>query len=148
MIEHRVLQHSSTNRILVVEDDESVGELLTMLLEGEGYQVTLVRTAHAALDAIQSDVCECAVMVRIASAEPRPALVLLDLLLPGMSGEDLIQQLATQDPSPPIIVLSAKRDDALLAAATMQGVRGVLAKPFLVDELLDQIRTVLTSTAA
>ncbi len=92
--------------------------------------------------------CERAVTVRIIPAEPRPALVLLDLLLPGMSGEDLIQQLAAQDTSPPIIVLSAKRDDALHAAATMQGVRGVLAKPFMVDELLDQIRTVLASTAA
>ncbi len=148
MNEHQLLQHSSTDRILVVEDDESVGELLTMLLEGEGYQVTLVRTARAALDAIQSAVCECVVTVHIAPAEPRPALVLLDLLLPGMSGEDLIQQLATQATSPPIIVLSAKRDDALHAAATMHGVRGVLAKPFMVDELLDQIRTVLTSTAA
>lgn len=148
MTEHQLLQHSSADRILVVEDDESVGELLTMLLEGEGYRVTLVRTAYAALDAIQSTVRQRPVARRFVPAEPQHALVLLDLLLPGMSGEDLIQQLATHALVPPIIVLSAKRDDALHAAATMQGVRCVLAKPFMVDELLDQIRTVLTSTAA
>jgi len=143
MTEHQLLQHSSANRILVVEDDESVGELLTMLLEGEGYQVTLVRTAHAALNAIQCAMYQPPIAVQVVPAKPQHALVLLDLLLPGMSGEDLIQQLATHDPVPPIIVLSAKRDDALNAAATMQGVRCVLAKPFVVDELLDQIRTVL-----
>jgi DNA-binding response OmpR family regulator len=147
MTEHQWLQHGSADRILVVEDDESVGELLTMLLEGEGYQVTLVRTACAALDAMQCTTCQRAAMRRAPDAPP-PALVLLDLLLPGMSGEDLIQRLATYDTVPPIIVLSAKRDDALQAAATMQGVRCVLAKPFMVDELLDQIRTVLTSTVA
>lgn len=133
----------SATHILVVEDDDAVGDMLTMLLEGEGYDVTLVRTAQAALPMLLPVVIECGAPPAVSlTAAPRPAVVLLDLHLPDMSGEELIEHVAIHD-IPPIIVLSAKSDQALEAATTMQHVRRVLAKPFPVDDLLDQIRTVL-----
>jgi two-component system response regulator MtrA len=137
------LAPGSATHILVVEDDDAVGDMLTMLLEGEGYDVTLVRTAQAALHMLLPVQIECGASHHVSVAtEPRPAMVLLDLHLPDMSGEELIEHVAIHD-IPPIIVLSAKPDYALEAATALQHVRRVLAKPFPVDDLLDQIRTVL-----
>ena len=134
-------------RILVVEDDEAVGDMLTMLLEMEGYRVTLVQNATAALNvllpnAASSDKQE--IMPATLAADTRPAVVLLDLQLPGMSGECMIEQLHAVAPhAPPIIVLSAKREQVLEAVAAMHGVATVLPKPFPVDDLLSTISNVL-----
>lgn len=142
MLKNQLTLGSATH-ILVVEDDDAVGDMLTMLLEGEGYVVTLVRTAQAALPMLLPIEIACgAPPARAVAAASRPAVVLLDLHLPDMSGEELIEHIAIHD-VPPIIVLSAKPDQALEAATAMQHVRRVLAKPFPVDDLLDQIRTVL-----
>jgi DNA-binding response OmpR family regulator len=137
------LAPGSATHILVVEDDAAVGDMLTMLLEGEGYDVTLVQTAQAALHMLLPVAIQCGTSPPVAvTATPRPAMVLLDLHLPDMSGEELIEHIAIHD-IPPIIVLSAKPDQALEAANAMQHVRRVLAKPFPVDDLLDQISSVL-----
>ncbi len=137
------LAPGSATHILVVEDDDAVGDMLTMLLEGEGYDVTLVQTAQAALHMLLPVAIQSGTLPPTSvTAAPRPAMVLLDLHLPDMSGEELIEHIAIHD-IPPIIVLSAKPDQALEAANAMQHVRRVLAKPFPVDDLLDQISSVL-----
>lgn len=137
---------TKSNRILIVEDDQSVGEMLTMLLEAEGYEVVLVHTAPAAMNILMQDhaVLSNGSSMALASGDTLPAMVLLDLQLPGMSGEDLIKQLGQmRQASPPIIVLSAKRQAALDEAATMKGVAAVIAKPFPIEELLDRISVVM-----
>jgi two-component system KDP operon response regulator KdpE len=149
MSERELVQPSHRERILVVEDDEAVGEMLTMLLEMEGYHVQLVQTAVAALQVLLpsdevSEACGMNAPHMLHSAAPRPAVVLLDLQLPGMSGEDMIQQLRTVPvATPPIIVLSARRQAALEEVAALDGVVAVVPKPFPVEELLESISMVL-----
>ncbi len=136
-----------SNRILVVEDDQAVGDMLSMLLEAEGYDVMLVHTAPEALSVLlpkHGVSCNGSSMASSRTCESLPAIVLLDLQLPGMSGEAMIQQLSQlPKAAPPIIVLSAKRQAALEEAAAMKGVAAVLAKPFPIEELLDHIAVVL-----
>ena len=137
---------STPQQILIVEDDQAIAEMLTMLLEIEGYTTTVVRTGQDALAELvpgspASNNHAGAAMQRTASY----AVVLLDLQLPGMSGEDVITQLAsTGQTMPPIIVVSAKRDQALDAAAAMPGVTAVLPKPFNIEELLEHITAATT----
>lgn len=154
MSKHQPTCPPGTTHILVVEDDKAVGEMLTLLLEAEGYRVTLVPTAHAALDMLlPATLPHCnghsTAGALPSSVQSQPAMVLLDLQLPGMSGEEMIEHLSKIPRRiPPIIVLSAKRQAALELAATMPGVAAVIAKPFPIDALLDNISTVLQQQIA
>jgi DNA-binding response OmpR family regulator len=148
MTEHEQEHTTVQQHVLVIEDDNAVAEMLLMLLEMEGYQASWVQTAPAALrkllPASAWSTPDAASTCAAKEAEPRPDVVLLDLQLPGMSGEDLIAQLSDGAHAvPPIIVLSAKREQALEAAASMYGVTSVLPKPFPVDALLASISAAL-----
>ncbi len=108
----------TTTRILVAEDEHELASLVRALLEDLGYEATLVEDGQAALDAI---------------AQERPSLLITDLAMPRMSGEELIAQLQqTEHRDLPIIVLSA-RPDAATRIAPFPGVR-LLMKPFDIDE--------------
>ena len=78
-------------RVLIVEDDGAVGELLQIFVRGLGHETELVSSAEAALQRLRA---------------PRPDLVLLDLRLPGMSGLDFLQLRPVQDSRVPIVVIS------------------------------------------
>lgn len=136
---------SNGKQILIVEDDRAIAEMLSMLLELEGYTPTIVTSGPDALAQLMPST-RASNGHAASAAEHRSghAVVLLDLQLPGMSGEDLIEQLATTDQAPPIIVLSAKREQDLEAVAAMPGVTAVLAKPFDIEELLQHITAVTT----
>jgi CheY-like chemotaxis protein len=113
----------SAGRILIVEDDLSIQEFMTMALEDEGYQVTSASNGAIALDLVQSF---------------EPHLILVDMLMPVMDGRAFIEA-CYKLPSPHvhIIALSASRN--LQGVMKMPGVDGFLAKPFNLDELLDSV---------
>ncbi|NNL64887.1 MAG: sigma-54-dependent Fis family transcriptional regulator [Myxococcales bacterium] len=112
-------------RVLVVDDEPSVQESLRMLLKGE-CDVDVAGDAEAAL-------------ARIAAAPPD--LILLDLVMPGRSGLDLLAELP--EPVPPVIVLTATRTVATAVEAMKRGAADFVTKPFEIDPLRIKIRQLL-----
>ncbi len=109
--------------VLVVDDDPDILDAICDILESEGYRVSRARHGAEALQRVDSE---------------RPAIILLDLMLPVMDGLTFAQQLheRPQDRSIPIVVISAEGNPQKAAAV---GAQGYLAKPFDIDALLAQV---------
>ena len=105
---------------MVIDDDESIGNMEQELLEREGY---LVQRAYSGTEAL------------LLLQQKRPDLILLDLMLPGMSGEKLLSMIREI----PIIVVSAKTDADSKANLLLGGAVDYLTKPFDAKELLARI---------
>ena len=118
--------------ILVVDDEPAILDMIAELLGFEGYQVVTTSQGSVALAWAQAD---------------PPALILLDLMMPGMSGWQIIAALkaAPQTRAIPIVVLSARRD--LPAIAQDLGIVTFLTKPFDIDELIGIVRHYADSSA-
>ncbi len=114
-------------RILVVEDEESFWDPLSYLLKKEGYDVTVAETGPAALEAFD----------RVGSD-----LVLLDLMLPGLSGIDVCRALRTRS-SVPVIMLTAKDSEIDKVVGLELGADDYVTKPYSSRELLARIKAVL-----
>jgi len=117
----------SAARILVVDDDPALRRTLRANLIARGYDVLAVETGEDALVAVATQV---------------PALVILDLMLPGLSGLDVCQALRAQS-AVPILVLSARGEGATKVRALDLGADDYLTKPFGIDELLARVRAQL-----
>jgi DNA-binding response OmpR family regulator len=115
--------------ILVVEDDARVGDFLMRGLKAEGYRVELARTGPEGL-----------AMAR--SAEPG-ALLLLDLMLPGLSGLELCQTLRAEGHHMPMLMLSALNNTEDKVNGLRLGADDYLTKPFAFEELLARIEALL-----
>ena len=113
--------------ILVVEDDPAVRNLIVAALEAHGLRHMAVETAHAAIAAASSQA---------------PSIVLLDLGLPDMDGVKVVESVRAWS-GMPIIVVSARSEDADKIRALDAGADDYLTKPFSVEELLARIRTTL-----
>lgn len=140
-------QRHTDQHILLVEDDASVAEMVVLLLEGEGYCVTLASNAYDALHLLApAQYTATAHWSQPLQGDDgiHPALIVLDLQLPGMGGVEFIRQ-ATEAMSvlPPVIVLSAKHPVTVEAEATQVGAVGVLHKPFQIEALLELVERVL-----
>ncbi len=112
-------------KVLVVEDDPSVRGLLNTLLSAEGYDVVTASDGLAGL-------------VKVASA--RPALVLLDLMMPDLGGVRVLEELR-EDPElrgTPVLVVTGKVD-AVPGMRDLLGEDNVFVKPFAVAELLARV---------
>lgn len=116
------------NRILVVDDDRDLCDLLQRYLSEQGFVVTGARDA-AAMDA------------SLASATPD--LVILDLMLPGEDGLSIARRLRASHPALPILMLSARGDEVDRIVGLEVGADDYLPKPFNPRELLARIRAVL-----
>jgi len=112
-------------RVLAVDDDEDYREGLTYLLDDLGYSVTAAADGREALQSLKDD--------------PRPDVILVDLRMPGMNGEEFLEEQARDADlaSIPFVVVSGARDVEEKARAL--GAAGVLAKPFGLRSLLDSI---------
>ena len=106
--------------IMIIGDDESIGNMEQELLEWEGY---LVQRAYSGTEAL------------LLLQQKRPDLILLDLMLPGMSGEKLLSMIREI----PIIVVSAKTDADSKVNLLLGGAVDYLTKPFDTKELLARI---------
>ena len=122
----------SRPRVLVVEDDDTIGRHLQTGLRGNGYAPTWSRTGSAALtEATQSSY----------------DVLLLDLGLPDMDGLDVARDLRTRRPDLLIIVLTARTDDIDVIAGLDAGADDYLAKPFSLSVLLARLRAHLRRRA-
>ncbi len=120
---------SEAARVLVVDDDPEIREVVTWLLEDEGLAVETAADGQRALD--------CA-------TRQRPALMVLDMGLPIISGEEVAIRLrAHYGEPPPIIVVSA--DGRAAEKAARIGARAYLHKPFDIDELVRLVHGMLRS---
>jgi two-component system alkaline phosphatase synthesis response regulator PhoP len=115
-------------RLLVVEDDPTLRQALTFNLTREGYEVTSAADGEAALEAARSE---------------RLDLVLLDVMLPGMSGVGVLRVLRREGVTTPVIILSAKGDEIDRVVGLKVGADDYVAKPFSRPELLARIEAVL-----
>ena len=120
----------SAARILIVEDEPQLRGLLRLYLERAGYAVDDAGDGEAALSAFRARVAD---------------LVILDLMLPGMQGETLLEALR-EDSDVPILITSAKRSDAERIAGLRLGADDYLAKPFNPHELTARVAAILRRT--
>ena len=114
--------------MVVVEDDTAIAEGLALNLELLGYRSEMIGDGEAALARVQ---------------EGRPDLVLLDISLPKRSGLWVLEQLRQQENHVPVIVLSARQDEADKVAALSLGADDYITKPFALAELFARVAAVL-----
>lgn len=114
--------------VLVVEDDPTLRLGLTKALRSDGYRVVTAPTGTEGLDA--------------ALAEP-PDLVILDVMLPGMNGYEVLEALRARDAEVPIIMLTAKAEEEDRVRGLKGGADDYVAKPFGVAELLARVQAAL-----
>jgi two-component system phosphate regulon response regulator PhoB len=122
------------SRVLVVEDEAAIAELIALNLRHSGYEVVLAETADAAQSAVDRVL---------------PDLVLLDWMLPGQTGLQLARRWRSQARTRelPIIMLTARNEEADKIAGLDSGADDYLTKPFSPKELLARIRAVLRRRA-
>jgi len=123
------------HNILIVEDDADIAESLQYNLKRENFRVTVAESAEKGL--------------RIALDEKQtPSLVLLDLMLPGMSGMEFARRLRREQytESTPIIMLTARAAEADKVAGLETGADDYIVKPFSVKEVIARVRAVLRRT--
>ena len=117
-------------RILVVEDEESLADSVRYNLEREGYTVSVAPDGRRALERFRTD---------------PPALVILDLMLPEVSGLDVCRTIRTES-DVPIIMVTAKDSEADKVAGLELGADDYVTKPFSMRELVSRVRANLRRT--
>ncbi|WP_127783819.1 MtrAB system response regulator MtrA [Rhodococcus sp. X156] len=118
-------------RILVVDDDAALAEMLTIVLQGEGMDAAVVGDGSKAMAAVR---------------EFKPDLVLLDLMLPGMNGIDVCRVIRAES-GVPIVMLTAKTDTVDVVLGLESGADDYVMKPFKAKELIARLRARLRRTA-
>ena len=113
-------------RILVVDDDEKICQILTLYLKSKGYEVATCRNGANALAAFE---------------ENKPDLVILDIMLPGMDGWEILEKLRMIS-NVPVIMLTAKGDTSDRVQGLNHGADDYIVKPFDSKELVARIRAV------
>ena len=124
----------SRTKIVVIEDEPDIQEIITYNLKREGYQVTAVSRGDEGLTVVRNQA---------------PSLVILDLMLPGMDGLSVCQQLRA-DPltkDTPIVIVSAKEEESDVVIGLGLGADDYVPKPFSPRELLARVKAVLRRAA-
>jgi two-component system, OmpR family, response regulator len=120
-------------RLLVVEDDANIVELLAASLRFAGFEVATARDGHEAL--------------RVAR-EFRPDLMVLDVMMPGIDGFEVVRRMGADGNRCPVVFLTARDSVADKITGLTVGGDDYVAKPFSLDEVIARIRAVLRRSAA
>lgn len=118
------------HRVLVVDDDLALAEMLGIVLSGEGFDVTHVANGNAALAAFR---------------DAKPDLVLLDVMLPGIDGVEVCRRLRAES-GVPIVMLSARGDTTDVVSGLEAGADDYIVKPFKPAELVARMKVRLRRT--
>jgi putative two-component system response regulator len=117
-------------KVLVIDDQPAMIELLSRLLTRQGYTVSSAADGHAGLEAVSSE---------------GPDVILLDVSMPGLSGLEVCRRLKSDTGTrfTPVVLVTGHHDPQLLTEAADAGADDVLAKPVAVDELLARVRALV-----
>lgn len=117
-------------RVLVIDDDEGIRQLMRFILEAEGYSVADAEGAPEGLQALEGDA---------------PDLVLLDLSMPGMDGWKFLDELRQRGlrERTRVIIVSARADKASTERGHREGALGYITKPFSMEVLVDGVKAAL-----
>lgn len=119
---------TSAVKVLVVDDEPAIRRLLRVGLSTEGYAIREAETAREAIAMV---------------AQERPDLIILDLGLPDMSGQELLRLWRTEALALPIVILSSRTDEAGIVDALENGADDYVTKPFGMKELAARLRVAL-----
>ncbi len=116
--------------ILVIYDDprSQSAERVRRILEPAGYDVIAAASGHKAMNVLRTG---------------KPALVVLDICMPGRSGQDLCRQIRRESKNVPLLVLSAIRDVAAVVLLLELGADGYITEPFSACEFLARVRVAM-----
>src|SRR5258708_38005178 len=119
---------TETHRVLVVDDEPNIVDVISMALRYQGFEVAEAGTGAEALSQVRAF---------------RPHLVLLDVMLPDMEGFDVAERLGSQRTDVPIIFLTARDSTEDKVRGLTTGGDDYVTKPFSLEELVARIRTIL-----
>ena len=114
----------TNGRVLVVDDDPSLAEMLSIILQGEGMEVTVCSAGDLAIRAF---------------LESKPDIVLLDVMLPGIDGVEVCRQIRAES-TVPIVMLTARTDTVDVVLGLESGADDYITKPFKPQELVARVR--------
>lgn len=121
---------SGPKRVLIVDDDAAIIEVVECALRDRGYEVLIARDGEEALKRAERDA---------------PDLILLDLVMPKRSGLTVLERLKRDRPgTPPIIMLTARDEERHRAFAKSLGVSAYLNKPFDIDTLMQTVEELIS----
>ena len=112
------------SKILIVDDDPGILGMLQLMLRLEGYDTLVCGEPRLVVETMASE---------------KPDIVLLDALMPGFDGIQVLEAVKARALSIPVILVTGNANEAYLKMAMQAGARGVLAKPFVKEELLSQL---------
>ena len=122
---HGAQSRAPAGRVLLIDDEQRILNFVRRGLEAEGLEVDEARSGHEGL--------------ALALARPYD-LVILDLLMPGIDGHEVLRRLLERRPEQQVLVLSALNDTASKVQSLERGAEDYLAKPFSMEELLARVR--------
>ncbi len=117
-----------TDQILIVDDQPEILSILRRMLEGSGYEVTLVANGQEAIRELR---------------EKEYSLVISDILMPALDGLELIIYLRKEKPDVKIIAMSGTANQLYLQSARKLGASEILEKPFTMDKVISTVSEVL-----
>ena len=124
----------TATRVLVADDDADIRELVEFKLTQNGYAVEAVSDGLAAWESFQAD---------------RPSLVILDVMMPGLSGIDVLRKIRESDAADvPVLLLSAKSRDSDVDTGFAIGADDYVIKPFSPRELLHRVNSMVSRARA
>jgi DNA-binding response OmpR family regulator len=117
-------------KILIVDDDPGILTMLKLMLHLEGYDPLICEDALQVVDRVERE---------------KPDVVLLDAMMPRLDGIQVLEQLQSRNLAhkPPVLLFTGTADDAYTRKALESGATGVLVKPFVKEELLGRLQTLL-----
>jgi two-component system alkaline phosphatase synthesis response regulator PhoP len=118
----------SKHSVLLVEDEENLHDALKLNLELEGYEITSAFDGHEALKKIEEEYFD---------------LIIMDVMLPGVDGISITENIRLQNNEVPILILSAKNTSADRVAGLKKGADDYLTKPFNLEELLLRVHKLI-----
>ena len=116
--------------ILLVEDEDEIAELASLMLTDEGYKVILARDGFEALRIYQQ-------------ISKQVGLVILDFFLPVMDGDAVFDELRALNPNVAVVLSSGFKEQSKLGNMLSQGLRGFIPKPYTRERLLEQVRSTI-----
>ncbi len=125
------MENNKEIRILIVDDEDAVLHLVELLLTRVGYTPILAHNAKEAAEILKQ--------------KPLPNLMILDLMMPGISGIELLRQMRTREvfDNLPVVILSALADPDQIREGLSAGADRYLTKPYLANNLVSTVQDVL-----